>query len=64
VSVFPVFEALAAGAIVVPEPNTFRFLEDVLLMASCDHGAGWMCGGLGWLGYVGIDQVRIYQNGP
>ena len=62
-SIFPVLEVFAAArAVVVPVPNTFRFLEDrvVLLMASCDHGAGWMCGGLGWLGYVGIDQLRIY----
>ena len=62
-SIFPLLETfLAARAIGVLVPNTFRFLEDrvVLLMVSCDHGAGWMCGGLGWLGYVGIDQLRIY----
>ena len=62
-SIFPVLEVFAAArAVAVPVPNTFRFLEDrvVLLMVSCDHGVGWMCGGLGWLGYVGIDQLRIY----
>ena len=45
-SIFPVLEVFAAArAVAVPVPNTFRFLEDrvVLLMASCDHGAGWMC---------------------
>jgi hypothetical protein len=62
VSIFPLLETfLAARAIGVLVPNAFRFLEDrvVLLMVSCDHGAGWMCGGLGWLGYLGIDQLRI-----
>ena len=66
-SLFPDLEGFAAvRAVLCLVPNAFRFLEDrvVLLMASCDHGAGWMCGGLGWLGYVGIDQIRIYQNGP
>ena len=61
-SIFPSLESfVAARATAVPVPNTFRCLEDrvVLLMVSCDHGAGWMCGGLGWLGYVGIDQLRI-----
>ena len=61
-SLFPFTEAFAATAGAVLVPNTFRFLEDrvFLLMASCDHGAGWMCGGLGWLGHGGIDQFRIY----
>jgi hypothetical protein len=29
------------------------------LWGSGDPGAGWMGGGLGWLGYLGIDQLRI-----
>ena len=61
-SLFPDLEGFAAvRAVLCLVPNAFRFLEDrvVLLMASCDHGAGWMCGGLGWLGYVGKDRVVL-----